>query len=201
VTGTLLPGLALDAVVVVAWVVVVVGVVFVAEVVAARVVGVSVVGVSVVVVVWRVVVVAAVVGGVVADGAAVAAVVGVTRREEGGRLDVVMVEFTLPVDRCAAPFPLGPIVRANAVTSATAPTVAPMIATLLRFSHSVSVGGRPAIGAGGAESEAFTAGPDEVAAIGESDDERSACSGSPLSISPGSCGPWSCDSKPSLVTG
>jgi hypothetical protein len=191
VTGTLLPGFALGAVVVVGRVVV-----------AARVVGVAVVGVSVVVVVWSVVVVAAVVGGVVAEGAAVAAVVGVTLREERGRLDfVAMVEFTVPVDRCAAPFPLGPIVRSKAVTSATAPTVAPIIATLLRCSDPVSVGGPPAIDTGGAESGVFVAGPDELATIGESGGERSACSRSPLSFSPGSRGLWSCDSRPSFVTG
>jgi hypothetical protein len=200
VTGTLLPGFALD-VVVVAGVAVVAGVVLVAGVVAARVAGVAV-GAAVVVVVGSVVVVAAVVGGVVAVGAAVALVVGVTRREEEGRLAfVALVEFTAPVDRCAAPFPLGPIVRSKAVTNATAPTVAPTIATLLWFSDSVSVGGSPASGTGGDASRASMAGLADAATIGESSSERSACGRSPLSISRGSCGLRSCHSNPSLVTG
>jgi hypothetical protein len=202
VTGTLLAGCALDVVVVVARVVVVAGVVFVAGVVAARVVGVSV-GAAAVAVVWRavVVVVAAVVGGIVDVGAAVAAVVGVTRREEGGRLDVAMVEFTVSVDRCAAPFPLGPMVRAKAVTSATAPTVAPTMATLLRLSDSASVIGSPAIGAGGAHTGAATADSGELATMGESDHEGSVCGCSLLSVSPGSCGTWWSSSTSSLVTG
>jgi hypothetical protein len=142
VTGKVLPSLVVDEVVVVARVVVVAWVVVVARVV----------GVSVVVVVWRVVVVAAAVEGVVDDGAAVGAVVGVTLGEERGRLGFVdTLELTVRVDRCAAPFPLGPSATTKAVTSAKAARVAPMITILLCLSESVSVGDSRAIDTGGAE--------------------------------------------------
>ena len=100
-----------------------------------------------------------------------------------------------------------------------------MITILLWLSESVPVGDSRAIDTGGAASlgsgspagkavnegvrslvavgtEAFMADPDGSPTTGESGDERSACrAGSLISASLRSCGPSSCDSKPSLVTG